>query len=204
MDVYCIHLPKRTDRLTHLQKLQAKYPAVSVRMVDAISHENGVIGCHLSHKKCIQMAKDKGLPYVIVIEDDCDFLLSNERLKKCLHTMIEYHSTHPEVEIINGCGNLSPFVITSLQSFGGMQFLRSPGVLTTHFIFYTASVYDRILEANPETPIDVILNTHRMVYTHPYLATQIASYSNIQNADVTYDNIDRSRVFVEKYVRSVT
>ena len=39
--------------------------------VDAIKHTNGHIGCFLSHKKCLQIAKELGLKNIIVMEDDC-------------------------------------------------------------------------------------------------------------------------------------
>ena len=39
--------------------------------VDAIKHTNGHIGCFLSHKKCLQIAKELGLKNIIIMEDDC-------------------------------------------------------------------------------------------------------------------------------------
>ena len=201
MDIYCIHLEYRTDRLAHLNAMKARHPSVSINLVEGIRHMNSLFGCQLSHRKCVQMAKNNGWPYIIVLEDDCDFLLPDEELLKCFRTMIEYHNTHPEIEIINGCGNLEDFVITSCEEFQGMHFLRSPVIYTGHCILYSARIYDRVLGIELGCPIDVAQNQWNTVYTYPFLATQVASYSDIQKANVAYNNIIYSRKFVGNHIR---
>ena len=149
------------------------------------------------------MAKNAGWPYIIVMEDDCDFWLPNDQLRKALETMVDYQTCHPDVDIINGCGNLDGFTITSCEKFKEMYFLKSPQVFTAHCTMYTAHAYDKILDVEPGMPIDVIQNTWNLVYTYPYLATQIPSYSDIQRANVDYNNIRRSRSFVANHIQSL-
>jgi hypothetical protein len=186
-----------------MDAMQAKYPSVKIHYVEGIRDIDPLRGCQLSHKKCVQMAKDAGWPYVIVLEDDCDFWLSDKQLLQAFQTMIEYYTCHHEVDIVNGCGNLDGFTITMCEKFRQMYFLQSPKVYTTHCVLYGARVYDRIITFHPGPPPDVVANTTNMVYTYPYLATQIPSYSDLQEADVNYDNIRTSRSFVANHIQSL-
>lgn len=199
-DVYCIHLVDRTDRKVHMDKITSQYPNLRVHYIDAIRHANGGIGCTLSHKKAVREAKSRGDPYVLVIEDDCDFLVTNDRLVSYLHTILEYIQSHPEVEIVNGCGNLINFTISSNNALNDMHFLQSSPVYTTHCIVYCANVYDKLLESRENVPPDVLTNDFHMVFTYPYLATQLPSYSDIQNTVVSYSNIRKSEEFVKSII----
>jgi hypothetical protein len=84
-----------------------------------------------------------------------------------------------------------------------MYFLQSPKVYTAHCILYGARVYDKVLAVDPGILIDAVQSQWNMVYTYPYLATQIPSYSDLQKADVDYDNIRRSRSFVANHIQSL-
>lgn len=195
-DAYCIHLPHRTDRKEHMDRVALAYPCLRIHYVDAISHENGAIGGNLSHKKAIREAKERGDPFVLVLEDDCDMLISNDELDRSLDTIKDYIRLHPEIEIVNGCGNLTSFEISSRASHRNMTFLRSHPVYTAHFIVYCASSYEKLLASSTEVPADVVTNECAMVFTYPYVATQLPSYSDILKQDVSYDNIRRSQEFV--------
>jgi len=186
-----------------MDALQAKYPSIKIHLVEGIKNENSDLGCQLSHKKCVQMAKDAGWPYIIVLEDDCDFWLADKHLRQAFETMVDYYTCHPEVEIVNGCGNLDVFTITTCEEFREMYFLQSPKVYTAHCILYGARVYDKVLAVKPGILIDAVQSQWNMVYTYPYLATQIPSYSDLQKADVDYDNIHRSRSFVANHIQSL-
>jgi hypothetical protein len=183
--------------------MQAKYPSIKIHLVEGIKNENSDLGCQLSHKKCVQMAKDAGWPYIIVLEDDCDFWLADKHLRQAFVTMVDYYTCHPEVEIVNGCGNLDVFTITTCEEFREMYFLQSPKVYTALCILYGARVYDKVLAVKPGILIDAVQSQWNMVYTYPYLATQIPSYSDLQKADVDYDNIRRSRSFVANHIQSL-
>jgi hypothetical protein len=196
-DAYCIHLPHRTDRKEHMDRLAIAYPCLRIHYIDAISHTNGVIGCNLSHKKVIREAKERGDPFVLVLEDDCDMLISNEQLSRSLDTIKDYVRLHPEVQIVNGCGNLPKFEVTSRRSHRDMLFFTSKQVFTTHFILYFASSYDAILSSSTDVPADLITNECAMVFTYPYIATQLSSYSDILKQNVNYHTIQQSQQFVE-------
>ena len=199
-DAYCIHLAHRTDRKLHMDDIALRYPSLRIHYVDGVYNSDGATGCTLSHKKVIREAKARGDPYVLVLEDDCDFLVSDSELIAFLHTIKEYIHTHPDVEIVNGCGNLEDFTISSTTLLNDMYFLKSNPVYTTHCIVYCASVYDKFLATRSDLPPDVITNDFNMVFTYPYLATQLPSYSDISNKDISYSNIKESQDLVKTFI----
>ena len=202
LNLHCIHLAHRTDRMEHLERLRTRYPSLQIEIVDGIHSTSGIEGCIRSHKAVIADAKAQGLPYVIVLEDDCDFLLPEPQLLSGLRTAIEYLADHPTVDIVNGCGNLPVLSATVVDSLRELTFLTSPDIRTTHCILYSRRAYDRLLAFPEDVAIDVQTNRLSMVFTYPYLATQIPSYSDIEHIDVAYTNIGRSQAFVQKIVEN--
>lgn len=198
LDAYCIHLPHRSDRLAHIARLQAAAPWLHVHLVDAVhTPEAGWKGCLQSHQAVVRYAKDNRFPYVLVLEDDCDLLVSPSEFKAALVASIDYLTTTPSAQIVSGCGNLVTKTATMVDSRGGVRFLTAPDVRTTHCILYSAASYDAVLSFDPDIPIDDQMNRCNIVFTYPYLATQRPGHSDIQDASVEYTNIEASRAFVQ-------
>ena len=198
MDIYCIHLPHRTDRMENIKKLQKNYPSFNIIVVNGIRDENGACGCLLSHQFIIRKAKQENLPYVWVIEDDCRFSVNNGVLAGYAREIARFI---PKVGIINGCANLNDPNISIVAKAGDMTYLRCPDIRTTHCIVYGASCYDTMLSFDDTRVTDVITNECDMVFTYPYLATQLPSYSDIEKKDVGYNNILKSMNHVRSIVR---
>ena len=186
--------------MTHMKRMQEMYPFLTIQFVEGVRHETGVIGCSRSHKKIIQMAKDQNLSSILVLEDDCDFLLPPTTLESTIQDIFKYMKLHPEIQVINGCGNLIYFSISDVQKESNMYLLKSKDVRTTHCVFYNASSYDKVLECPETIAIDEFLNTCNMVFSYPYLAHQLESYSDINKYTVRYTNIDKSMAFVKGYL----
>lgn len=197
MDIYCIHLAHRTDRMENIKKLQRHYPSFNFIIVNGIRDENGARGCLLSHQYIIRLAKQKKLPYVWVIEDDCKFLVSNGALLTCARDIVRFI---PDVGIVNGCGNLNDSSIKVVSGSNDVTFLHSPDIGTTHCILYGESCYDKMLSYDSTHIADKITNECNMVFTYPYLATQLPSYSDIVGSDVSYDNIQASALYVRAFL----
>jgi GR25 family glycosyltransferase involved in LPS biosynthesis len=62
---YIINLKERTDRKLYILEEIKKLPLLSYEIVDAIRDETKT--CFASHLKCIQLAKDNNLPYVLIL-----------------------------------------------------------------------------------------------------------------------------------------
>jgi hypothetical protein len=144
------------------------------------------------------MAKEQGKPYIWVIEDDCTFTLTNGALATMARTITSYLNNR-SVDIVNGCGNVGKYELTSVIPSNGMFFLTAPDLLTTHCMFYSSSCYDKML-ALPDTTIldgEKGTNSCNMVFTWPFMATQLPSFSDIAEKDVDYDHITTSMKFVK-------
>ena len=73
--VLYINLDARVDRRT---KMQAELEKVGLQdkaeRFPAVRMPNlGAIGCSMSHLKCLQLAKQRGWPHVLILEDDVEF-----------------------------------------------------------------------------------------------------------------------------------
>jgi hypothetical protein len=100
-NVYYINLEERVDRKvlveTELKKMKWKY-----ERFNAVKHERGALGCSLSHLAIIEMAKQKNLDYVVILEDDIQFL-QPEKYNKMLidfRNFVESNSLDYDVFLI--------------------------------------------------------------------------------------------------------
>ena len=67
-----INLDHRTDRLDHVLEEFKKLNITGERF-KAIKTQSGNIGCSLSHIRCLEIAKERGYPFVFICEDDIQF-----------------------------------------------------------------------------------------------------------------------------------
>ena len=185
--------------MENIIKLKKNYPSFNFIVINGIRDENGARGCLLSHQAIIRMGKQKSLPYVWVIEDDCQFLVNNGTLATYARDIARFI---PTVGIVNGCGNLTEPDVSIVAKSGSMTYLRSSFVGTTHCVVYGASCYDKMLGFDDTHIADIITNQCNMVFTYPYLATQLPSYSDIEKKDVAYDNIQKSMNHVRAIVQA--
>jgi GR25 family glycosyltransferase involved in LPS biosynthesis len=100
-NVYYINLENRSDRKTsvenELNSLGWKY-----QRFNAIKTKDGRVGCSMSHLKLIKMAKEKNLDYIVIVEDDIQFMRKtwyNERIKNIMDT---------DFDVFLLAGNLRP------------------------------------------------------------------------------------------------
>lgn len=85
-NVYYINLENRSDRKilveNELNSLGWKY-----QRFNAIKTKDGRVGCSMSHLKLIKTAKEKNLDYIVIVEDDIQFMRKtwyNERIKNIM------------------------------------------------------------------------------------------------------------------------
>jgi len=71
--VLFINLEARKDRLEQVLK-QFGDLGVNAERFNAIKTKSGVIGCTMSHIKCLEIALERGYDQILVCEDDIEFL----------------------------------------------------------------------------------------------------------------------------------
>lgn len=91
-NVYYINLLERKDRKdlveNELNELGWKY-----LRFNAIKTKNGRVGCSLSHLKLIQIAKEKNLDYIVIVEDDIQFMRKswfNEKITNIINSEFNF------------------------------------------------------------------------------------------------------------------
>jgi hypothetical protein len=179
---YCINLDKRPERW---QQTLAAFQGTGIQPVrfSAIEEKPGWIGCGKSHTAIIRAAKEKKLPWVLVIEDDCVPTAGfGERWPQIREDL---WATREQWDIFyGGVTTVHPPVHMITTSIGTVDQARS-----THFYVINEGAYDKALTWGPDkTPIDYYwANTPiRQAFVQPFLAIQRPSESDIEEKNVDY------------------
>lgn len=196
MDIYVINLLERTDRWDKMNEL---FPGYNLIRVEAVKHEQGAVGCFLSHKKCVQLAKDNGMSSIIVIEDDClpigDFTNRLINIKSFLDTYLEWDM------LIGGGFHIYPF---HLKGKITDELYKTNGGYCMHFVIYNHTSYDFFLSQDEtQKPVDHVWQDHlTCLVPIPFLASQLDTYSNIGNRieDVFSKRIRRNNRILINYI----
>lgn len=181
LDIYVINIKEREDRFNSIKQKFAQYKNINIIQIDAIKHEKGVIGCFLSHKKCIQFAKDNSMKNIIVIEDDCE-IIDPETFEEKIINLKKYLDDNDDWYIFLG-GVFHLTYLNLVKKVDNNLYQINSGYCT-HFIIYNHKSYDTFLNADEtKSPIDHIWqNKFPALIIIPFIATQSDSYSNINNS----------------------
>lgn len=85
---FYINLDERNDRMVHCEEELKKIGLDRPSRFSAIKTKVGIVGCGLSHLRCIESAKKEGLPYITIFEDDIVISKPNQ-LKNIVNRIIE-------------------------------------------------------------------------------------------------------------------
>lgn len=177
IDIYVINLQERSDRLEHVKET---FPTYNIIPVEAVKHSEGYKGCFLSHKKCVQIAKDKELKYIIVIEDDC---LPLQNFTTRLQNILTFLESYNNWDLLIGGGfrielfNIEGKIDTPIENL-----YKINGGYCMHFVIYNHTSYDFFLNRDIDRPIDhTWQNNLRCIVPVPFIANQLDNFSNISN-----------------------
>lgn len=120
---FYINLASRPDRKQHVES-QLNIIGINAERFNAIKLPNGALGCSMSHLKCLETAKEKGWPHLLIVEDDIKFL-NPELFKNQLNLFLSQHKSW-DVVLIGG-NNVPPYIkiddtcvkVTSCQTTTG-------------------------------------------------------------------------------------
>ncbi len=107
-NVCYINLVERTDRKEHVKKQLNMVGLTNFERFNAIKLPDGALGCSMSHLKCLQIAKDKKLDHILIVEDDIIFL-NPEIFIKQLNRFLE-NNKEWDVLLIAG-NNVPPYKV---------------------------------------------------------------------------------------------
>jgi hypothetical protein len=189
IDIYIINLKKRTDRLSRVQKDFSNYNLIVIEAIEDTKLE-GWKGCFKSHIKCILTAKEKNLPYIIVIEDDCK--ISNDTsFDFNLRLILNYLQNNMDKWNIFLGGVSKVWNYTNLIELNhDLKLLNINEGKTAHFMIYNSNCYDYYLNLELiNTPIDKCWHNKLIgLVSIPFIAIQYSDFSNIENKLINYDS----------------
>lgn len=197
-DVYIINLKERIDKWEKISDQLKKSEILNPIRFEGIWEKPGWRGCAFSHLNLIKMAKDKGLEYIIVFEDDTEIISDN--FDENFRELMVYLKEQKDWAIFNG--NPSNMIAQRNQKIITLK--KKPHVVsyergqTTNFMIYSSRVYDKMLELyplvvkginNPSHMIDNFVTKLpcQKVTLIPYLTKQASGVSDIENRRVDYD-----------------
>ena len=183
-EVFVINLDFRADRWAGIQQSCTTAELIPIR-IPAVQASLGWKGCTLSHLKCVRLAKERNLPWVLILEDDATFTPESiNRFRKLLPYLWE---NREKWERFNGGPTFPPDPTLRVLS-------REPPIIyargfASHFSLINSRAYDIILEWDPERDrvIDVFYMSleskfrtiFNSVATFPHISVQAVSRSDI-------------------------
>ncbi len=181
--VRVLHMPDRYDRLIHIEK-ELEKEGIKHRFFAPIPNDDAEISFNLSFIEMMKHALSAG-ENLLVIEDDCIF--SPDFARVVDKSLQELPANY---EMIYFGGNVYHFKIKPYSDY----LVRAHGVWTTHCVGFSKRGMEQIVKRfNPER--DLILDNWMRLVIHPrgftyivkpIVAEQIASYSDLNKAEVDY------------------
>jgi glycosyl transferase family 25 len=180
--IYIINLQHRDDRRQHIISELAKLKISNFQIVDGIQRDIPWLGCSESHIKCIQLAKENKLPYVLVLEDDAIF--TDNTIELLDKAFAEIQTLDWDMLFL-GANLQAP--TTPVSS----TLLKLQGAFAAHAYIVPERFYDTILNLKLDFVIDVysskLMATHNIFMCNPMIAYQLPSHSDLQDGFRDYN-----------------
>ena len=197
---YYINLNSRVDRKLHVEhQLDLVGIRNNVKRFNAIYNVNGRIGCSLSHLKCIQMAKEENMEFVLILEDDVSFLLPDDFVEN-VNKFLSNPENKWDVLLLAG-NNLPPFTTNDEVSIRVTHCQTTTGYIVRQHYYDTliANIKEGVakLMKNPEHhyyfAIDKywihLQKQHRWMLLIPLIVVQRPDYSDIEKRYTDYQRL---------------
>ena len=181
-EVLVINLDDRKDRWVTIEKTCTAANLTPIRM-SAIRKSPGWQGCGLSHLECIRFAKERDLPWVLILEDDATF--TPEDIRRFRGLLGYLWENRAKWERFNGGPTFPPDPVIRILT-------RQPPLMyangfCTHFYLVHSGAYDTILKWDPtrDPVIDVFFMNlansfpFKSIATVPHISVQATSLSDV-------------------------
>ncbi len=191
-EAYYINVDERTDRRKQIELELIKNKINNfVQRFDAIkpnikNPENCVKASGHSHRSIIQIAKNKNLNNVLILEDDVIF---KNNISDFISSSLNKLSTIDDWDIYYMSANIfdNPLRLVS------ENLLKIDGCYCIHAYAVNQRAYDRLLKYNPETdiPFDayITVNSFNKYATYPLVCSQSDGISDNVGGYMSYDSI---------------
>ena len=196
-NVFYINLEERTDRRESVEK-QLNELGWKYKRFNAIKNkQKGSIGCSFSHLAVLKIAREKNLPYVVVIEDDIEFT----NIPKFQKIYKKFVDSGVDFDVYLLAGNLRR---GNIKINNSLTKVRS-SFTTTGYIVKNA-YYDKLIDniklglqyllrnlKNPYYTIDAfwmrLQKQDNWYISRPRTVTQLKDFSDIEKKLTNYDKV---------------
>ena len=190
---FYINLDCRNDRMISCENELKKIGLERPCRFSAVKTRHGIVGCAISHLRCLEKARDEGLPYITIFEDDIIIPKPNQ-LKNIVNRILQ---SGVEWDVLCLAGNAfrphkeeeDDYVVVNRMYCGTAYIVKA------HF-------YDILID-NIRDSLTKILETgdrkyswdahwiqlqqkHRFLLINPLSIYQRPDYSDIEQKDVDY------------------
>jgi GR25 family glycosyltransferase involved in LPS biosynthesis len=197
-NILYINLNHRTDRKTHVEQQLRAIGCHNFKRFPAIIHNNGAIGCSMSHLHCLKFAKKQNWDYVFIVEDDILFL--QPHLFKLQIDRFIKQTPNFDVLLIAG-NNFPPFIETNSTCIQVSHCQTTTGYIVSKHYYDT--LIDNINTGinnfihNPDKPslfaIDQwwfqLQQKDKWFLLIPIQAIQRQDYSDVEKRNVNYKTV---------------
>jgi len=199
-EIYIINLKHDKKRKEKIIEQFNDY--FNLNFIEGVIDENPKKGCFLSHLKCIQIANEKNLDYIIVMEDDCIIKNNDKNWFQRFKNTKEYLLNNKDnwnlyLGAINRCNKSN---ILEIINYNQEKLLKINKGACFHFIIYNSNCYDFFLNQKfNDMAIDQIWYNNLIAITnYPFIFTQESEFSNISKKYIDYKSIFESQ---ENYLK---
>jgi GR25 family glycosyltransferase involved in LPS biosynthesis len=197
LTVFCINLANRVDRWADFTAAFAPLKdIVSYERFDALRGETGVDGCRASHLAVIAEAKRRGLPWVGIMEDDCQ-------------PYDHFASVYPNILTTlwrqRGAWDIYNSGPVGLRSVMHLEYpiMKIDTCACAQFVIIPAHAYDVMLAhgASVTYAIDTLYEKYRVVTSVPPLTYQRPSISDINKGEMggIREMFDRAAKYISMF-----
>ena len=195
-ETFVINSDHRMDRWSEMIG-RCKTCGLNVTRVPAIIDNPGWRGCGRSHISCIEIAKAKGLPWILIMEDDAIFTV--ESIARFRSLLSYLWSNRDKWERFNGGPTITKKSVMSVMDYTHrLLYVRG---LTSHFHLIHAGVYDLLLAWHPDRDLMIdkmffeLETRFRTVFNNIATVPHIAVQSSSSASDIQRKIVDYSAMF---------
>jgi GR25 family glycosyltransferase involved in LPS biosynthesis len=183
--ILCINLKERNDRYEEAVREFQSVDLNRVTFYRTTRQENRNKGCIDSHMACLQYAIEKGVPYVVIFEDDVEFL---DHYQEKMREVAEFIRSGAPWDVFY----LGGFIFRKIRQLA--PHVLQGGVLCTQAYIIKTEFAKVLLARRPHynhklISVDLfysmVLGNNALVYSDPLICIQRASTS-----DGTWDSRD--------------
>ena len=196
VDRVCLNLPEYSQRAEDFQKDNQ----FGFWCFPGLRHSQGWLGCAMSYKLMIMLARQQGMSTINICEDDVDFSEGFEQKLQKVHAYLS--ELGDDWDVFSGLmADFNPKAhISAVVDSDGLRYVHTDKLISTVFNVYSSNVFDVVArwdESNLEVKSNTIdrylegQNRLRVVTTDPFLVghkedhhSTIWGFKNTQYSDL--------------------